>query len=48
MLREVLLNQLVQRDVRGPPAATVKPLKGDLQRLQRLALTRESAHLWSW
>ena len=41
----VLLDKLAQRDLRGPPVAPVKLLEGDLQRLQRLALTREPAHL---
>jgi hypothetical protein len=47
MLREVLRDQLAQSELRDPPVATVEPLERDLQRLQRLALARESAHLWS-
>src|SRR5262245_9510870 len=45
VLGEVLLDQLAQRDLRDPPVTTVKPLERDLQRLQRLALTREPSHL---
>lgn len=46
MLREVLPNQLAQRDLRDQSVVTVEPLERDLQRLQCLALTREPAHLW--
>src|SRR5207253_6090369 len=46
MLREVLLGQLAQRDPRKPPVTPLQPLERDLQRLQRLALSREPAHLW--
>jgi len=45
MLREILLGQLAQRHLPKPPVAAIQPLERDLQRLQRLALTREPAHL---
>jgi hypothetical protein len=46
MLREVLLGQLAQRDLRHASVAAMQPLERDLQRVNRLALTCEPAHLW--
>jgi hypothetical protein len=46
MLSEVLLGELAQRDLPEPPVTTIETLEHDLQRLQRLASSRESAHLW--
>src|SRR5947207_15990198 len=40
VLREVLRDELAQRDLREPPVATIEPLERGLQRLRRLALTR--------
>src|SRR5712691_8468773 len=47
MLREILLGELAQRDLPEPPIAAMQPLERDLQRLHRLALSREAAHLGS-
>jgi hypothetical protein len=46
MLRQVLRDQLAQRDLTKPPVATAKPLERDLHSLHCFALTRESADLW--
>ncbi len=45
VLREVLRDELAQRDLREPPVPATQPLELDLQRLQRLGLRRERAHL---
>ena len=45
MLCQVLLDQVAERELRGPPVAAVEPLEHKLQCLQRVALTREPAHL---
>lgn len=46
MLRQVLRDQLAERDVTKPPVAAAKPLERDVQGLHCFALTRESADLW--
>src|SRR6266542_3669088 len=45
VLREVLRDELAQRDLHEPPVATMQPLERGLQRLRRLALTRKPSQL---